>query len=212
MNDDDNDEKWVNIGIASEFYGVSTQTLRKWTNKNLIESRRTVTGRRIFRIGKPLQKQHKSKYIYCRVSSKKQVDDLQRQKESLLSQFPDHQIIEDIGSGINFKRRGLQGLIKRAIRGELSELVVASKDRLCRFGFDLLEFLFAQFNTKIVVLDFNNFKSQEQEFTEDILAILQVYACKWNGRRRYIVDKSKEVQIEIKKNPTRGPKALEQSQ
>mgnify|MGYP001567129410 FL=1 len=76
-------------------------------------------------------------------------------------QFPNHEIIKDIGSGINFKRPGLLKIITASLNGELNEIVVAHKDRLTRFAFDLLEWLFKQHNTKLVVLDNRIFKSPE---------------------------------------------------
>ena len=71
-------------------------------------------------------------FVYARVSSPKQKEDLERQKQYLLSQFPNHHLISDIGSGINFKRPGLHSLLERSSRGLVKEVVVAHRDRLCR--------------------------------------------------------------------------------
>jgi predicted site-specific integrase-resolvase len=79
---------------------------------------------------------------------------------------------------------------------QLGEVVVSSKDRLCRFGFELIEWQLLQNNSKIVVLDKSN-KSPDQEFTKDILAILQVFACRWNGKRKYASIKNQENKTKV---------------
>ena len=126
----------------------------------------------------------KTSFIYVRVNSQKQKDDLDRQAHFLQSKYPNHSVIKDIGSGLTYKRRGLLKVLELSHKGLVEELVVASKDRLCRFGFELLQWLFTTNNVKLVVLDKSN-KTKEEEFTEDILAILQVFACRWNGKRKY---------------------------
>jgi predicted site-specific integrase-resolvase len=82
---------------------------------------------------------------------------------------------------------------------QLGEVIVSSKDRLCRFGFELIEWQLLQNNSKIVVLDKTS-KSPDTQFAEDILAILQVFACRWNGKRKYTTNKNTENQIETKLN------------
>jgi len=118
----------------------------------------------------------------------------------MLDKYPDYTLIKDIGSGLNYKRRGLLTLLDLSNKGLVEEVVVWSRDRLCRFGFELIEWLFIQNSTKLVVLDRTK-KVPEQEFTEDILAILQVFACRWNSKRRYTIDKDKKDKIEVKLNP-----------
>jgi len=118
----------------------------------------------------------------------------------MLDKYPDYTLIKDIGSGLNYKRRGLLTLLDLSNKGLVEEVVVWSRDRLCRFGFELIEWLFTQNSTKLVVLDRTK-KVPEQEFTEDILAILQVFACRWNSKRRYTIDKDKKDKIEVKLNP-----------
>jgi predicted site-specific integrase-resolvase len=85
-------------------------------------------------------------------------------------------------------------------KNEVGEIVVFSKDRLCRFGFELLQFQFSENDTKLVVYEQID-KSPETEFTEDILTILQVFACRWNGKRKYKINKNTEIQIETKQSP-----------
>jgi predicted site-specific integrase-resolvase len=120
----------------------------------------------------------------------------------LQDKFPNHTIIKDVGSGLNYKRKGLLKLMENSNKGLVKSIVISSKDRLCRFGFELLEWQFLQNNTRLVVLEQID-KTPEQEFTEDILAILQVFACRWNGKRRYSL-KNKESTIEIDVNSERN--------
>jgi predicted site-specific integrase-resolvase len=189
-------EGWKRITEASKYFGVTAGTLRRWSDENKVQYKRTFGNQRLYCINKPVvQKPEKSQcYIYVRVSSKKQVDDLQRQKQFLLDKYPGYNVIEDVGSGINYKRKGLRKLLLLSLEGKCKEVVVSHKDRLCRFGFELLEFLFSQNFTKLTIVD-KTTKTHEQEFSEDILSILQVYCCKWNGKRRYKTD-TKTIEIE----------------
>lgn len=185
---------WVRSNKACQYFGVHASTLRRWASLGNIEFKRTIGNQRIYNISsnKSLDTgiTKKNSYIYTRVSSSKQKDDLDRQSAFLQSKFPNHTLIKDIGSGLNFKRRGLLKLLTMSNKGLVEEVVVASKDRLCRFGFDLLKWQFEQCSVKLVVLDKID-KTPEQEFTEDILSILQVFACRWNGHRKYSVENKK---------------------
>jgi predicted site-specific integrase-resolvase len=99
--------------------------------------------------------------------------------------FPKHTIISDIASGINFKRKGLKTILDLALKGKIQEVVVAHKDRLSRFGFELIEYILsASSNAKIVVLD-KPCGSIEEEIVQDVLQILNVYTAKINGSRKY---------------------------
>jgi predicted site-specific integrase-resolvase len=114
---------------------------------------------------------------YCRVSSEKQVQELKRQKERLQVAYPGCNIIEDIGSGINLKARtGLLSLLEKTIRGEINEVVVTNKDRLCRFGADIFFWLFSIYKVKITVLEERS--STEEELTDDIVALLNLFTTK----------------------------------
>ena len=120
------------------------------------------------------------------MSSRKQKNDLERQIRVMKNLYPNHIIIKDIGSGLNFKRPGLKKIIKYALDGELDELIVAYKDRLTRFGFELIEFIIeTSSDGKIVVLDHMEEKTPHEEVTEDILQIMNVYVAKINGLRKY---------------------------
>lgn len=121
---------------------------------------------------------------YCRVSSAKQKDDLARQVAFMRGQFPDAEILTDVGSGINFKRKNLCSLLERTMRGDKLTVMVAHKDRLARFGFELIEFIIKQAGGEIMVLDRTEY-SPERELTEDLLTVLTVFSCRMHGLRRY---------------------------
>jgi predicted site-specific integrase-resolvase len=127
----------------------------------------------------PKKNTNQKNYCYCRVSTRGQVDDLQRQVEFFQSRYPNHTIIRDIGSGFNFKRKGLQTILDEAIRGNIKEIVVTHKDRLSRFGFDLFESIITQYsNGQIVVLDRKETSPQEELV---FLSIITVFSSRLYG-------------------------------
>ena len=188
-----NEKSFVSSKIASKILGVHPETLRRMDKNNQINVIRTGGGKRMYDINEYINKNvsiqdypsDKISVCYCRVSTNGQKNDLERQKEYLQERYPTHKIISDIGSGINFKRKGLQTILELAHRGELNEVVVAYRDRLCRFGYELFEWIFkTQSNAKIVVLNKSN-NTKEQELTEDLLQILHVFSARSCGSRSY---------------------------
>ncbi len=123
---------------------------------------------------------------YVRVSSHNQKDDLERQKKQLLHKYPNYKIIEDIGSGLNLNKVGIKKIIKLAIAGKINELVIAYRDRLTRFGYELIEELIKEYsNGKIIVLNESDKLEPEEELVKDMMAIMNVYVAKMNGMRKY---------------------------
>lgn len=123
---------------------------------------------------------------YCRVSSHKQKDDLERQIENvriyLTAKGQPFEIISDIGSGINYKKKGLQELMKRISQNQVDKVVVLYKDRLLRFGFELVEYIASLYNCEIEIIDHTE-KSEQQELVEDLVQIITVFSCKLQGKR-----------------------------
>jgi predicted site-specific integrase-resolvase len=190
MNNDkkDNKKRFVKTKEASKITGLSEQTIRLYADLNKIETYKTESGQRMyckFSLEKYISKfahsekkiQEKKKIIYCRVSSRNQLDDLERQCSSLQSRFPNHELIKDCGSGLNFKRKGLKTILEQTMLGVVEEIVVAHKDRLCRFGYELIEFICSVNGTKIIILGNEECKSKEQELAEDIMSIITVFSC-----------------------------------
>ena len=124
---------------------------------------------------------------YIRVSTLSQKNDLERQRKFMVDKYPTYEIIEDIGSGINFNRKGLRKIIKLAISGKINKLVVAYKDRLTRFGYELIEDLIKDYSDgNIIIEDSKEIKKEpKEELVEDVLQILNVYTAKMNGLRKY---------------------------
>ena len=171
--------------IASQMLGISANTLRKYANNGQIFHIRTPTGQRRYDVDQHLRSSKERKIVcYCRVSSIKQRDDLSRQVSFMQEAYPKAEIIQDIGSGINFKRKGLSSLLDRLASGEKLLVVVAHKDRLARFGAELIEFFIKRNGGELMVLDRTVF-SPEIELTQDLLTILHVFSCRANGLRRY---------------------------
>ena len=123
--------------------------------------------------------------LYCRVSSVAQKEDLQKQIQELKDAYPHHtSVISDVASGLNFKRKGLQRLLDATLRGMVQEVVVLHKDRLCRYGIELMESLFDKTGTRFVVhSQSSNGENSTQELAEDLLAITNVFVARNNGRR-----------------------------
>ena len=176
--------------VAAARLGVSTKTLERWLEDGKIEGIFTQGGQRRYNLdsvipvrrGNPTDE--RATLLYARVSSRGQKNDLSQQIEFLAARYPDAEIITDIGSGLNFKRKGLQTLLDRVLTNTCKLVVIAHKDRLCRFGFDLISWICARQQTEILVLNQTNL-SPEREMVEDILAIIHAFSCRLYGLRKY---------------------------
>lgn len=176
---------YVPLRKAIETLGLHPNTLRKYADRGKIKSIRNEAGQRLFDCNSYIKGATRTAVIcYCRVSSPKQKDDLLRQEAYLLSLYPEAEVIKDIGSGINFKRKGLRSLLDRLLRGDQFILVVACRDRLLRFGFELIEYLVQSNGGKIVVLE-QPVHCPESELTADLLSIIHVFSCRMHGLRKY---------------------------
>ena len=128
----------------------------------------------------------KKKIIYARVSSIGQKEDLERQILSLQTDYPNYELIKDIGSGVNLNRKGLRKIIDYAIRGEIEQVIVMHKDRLCRFGYELIEDLIKKYsNGKIIIVNKKEVKEPKEELVEDVLQKMNIFVAKINGMRKY---------------------------
>ena len=140
------------------------------------------------------------KICYCRVSSASQKKDLERQVKFFRRKYPEHEIVRDIGSGLNFKRKGLNTILESAISGNIKEVVVTHRDRLCRFSFDFFERIISRYsNGKIVVLNQKETSPQE-ELVNDLLSIITVFSSRLYGLR------SHALKNKIKNSASKNPK------
>ncbi len=185
--------KHYSIREFSKILGVSAQTLRNWDKKGTLKPHHTSSnGYRYYsheQLNKVLNVTPNLDRLtvgYCRVSSNKQKDDLEIQVESmrmyLISKGKPFEIITDIGSGINYKKKGLRELIKLITQNKVDKVVVIYKDRLLRFGFELIEYIASLYNCEIEIVD-NTEKSEQQELVEDLVQIITVFSCKSQGKR-----------------------------
>ncbi len=178
--------KYVPPRVAASRLEVCTKTLERWEAEGKIKAYRTQGGQRRYDTDSVINIRAgvKPTILYARVSSHSQKPDLERQIEFLITSYPGCEVVKDIGSGLNFKRKGLLALLERILQGDVGMLVVANKDRLCRFGFDHYSWFADRSGCKILVLN-NHVLSPEREMLEDVLAIIHVFSCKLYGLRKY---------------------------
>ena len=176
--------KYYSIHEFSKIIGVSAQTLRNWDSNGKLHPHHTTTsGYRYYsdeQLSQVMNVKPRNRITigYCRVSSHKQKDDLERQMDNvktyLMAKGQPFEIISDIGSGIDYKKKGLRELIKRISQNQVEKVVVLYKDRLLRFGFELVEYIASLYNCEIEIID-NTEKSEQRELVEDLYKIIYVF-------------------------------------
>jgi len=186
-------ERLYTLKEACLLLGLHPRTIQKWDKQGKIRVVRTLGGRRripeseIRRLQG--EKGIRSVIGYARVSSNTQKDDLERQVE-YLRQRGVQEVITDVGSGLNEKRRGFLRLLDRVVHNEVDKVVVLYEDRLTRFGFDTLKKVFEAHGTTIEVLNQADAKPPQQELVEDLVTIISRFSGKLYGMRSH---KQKEV-------------------
>ncbi|MGO3139086.1 MAG: IS607 family transposase [Lactococcus lactis] len=179
----------------AEKIGVTVKTLQNWDNDGTLKAQRTPTNRRYYTekqyleyIGQGKSSQRKV-VAYARVSNAGQKDDLANQVEFLRNYANGKgiildEVITDIGSGLNYKRKKWNQLLDSIMSNEIDTIYITYKDRFIRFGYDWFEKLANKFNTQIVVLN-NPDLSPTEELTEDLVSIIHVFSCRIYGLRKY---------------------------
>jgi len=215
-------DKFIGAAKIRSTFSVSNATLVGWADTGRVGCRRMSGGKRLYserdihrmfgdkdfeseenasggsssRYIKP-ECEEKQNICYARVSSQHQKHDLQRQVELLQAAYPGYTVIQDIGSGLNFRRNGFVSLLDRVHAGTVASVVVQHRDRLCRYGFDMVEWLFSKTGTKLVVhselpstasaageqCDDEQNRIQHDEFADDIISIVTYFVAKHHGRR-----------------------------
>ncbi len=201
--------KYYSIGEFSKLIGKNSQTLREWDKKDILKPHHVApTGYRYY---SQEQLNHflwlrgidtKTKKVigYCRVSYHKQKDDLERQIENvktyMIAKGYSFDVITDIGSGINYNKKGLNQLIDMITNSEVEKIVILYKDRLLSFGFEMIENLCNKYGTTIEIID-NTEKTEEQELARDLIQIVTVFSCRLQGKR---ANKAKKMIKELLEN------------
>lgn len=188
--------KVYRIHEMAEKLGVSIKTLQRWDNAGKLPARRTPSNQRYYTedqyldyIGMPVEKPHRKVVAYARVSSRNQRDDLKHQIDFIRT-FANargvilDECIEDIGSGLNYKRPKWNELLQAIMRDEVATIYVTYKDRFIRFGFEWFENLCKQHQTEIVVLNHEE-TSPDKELVEDLTSIVDAFSGRLYGLRKY---------------------------
>ena len=188
--------EYVKRKEALKILGISYPTLYKLADKKEIETIK-VGDNMLYNLNKYLRERNvnvKEKIVYCRVSSLKQKEDLERQIEYMKTKYPNHRIIKDIGSGLNYNRKGLNEIIELGINGKVEEVVIAYKDRLARFGYEIIENIIKKYSGgKIIIINKEEEKTPQVEITKDLISIMNVYVAKINGLRKYKKNMTEEI-------------------
>ena len=201
--------KYYSITSFSKILGVTPQTLRNWDRLGKLKPHHTGKSGYRYYSHEQLENITNVQGIdritigYCRVSSHKQKDDLERQIDNmhtyLIAQGKPFRIIQDIGSGINYHNKGLLEIIELINNNLVDKIVVLYKDRLIRFGFELVEEIAKLHNCKIEVIDHTE-KTEQRELVEDLVQIITVFSCKLQGKRAHKAKKLVEELLNDKDN------------
>lgn len=188
----------LSIGEASKILGVAVSTMRRWEAEGRLIPERTVSGHRRYDREALLNfKYHKENVKltigYCRVSSSDQREDLARQIKTVsdycAAKGYQFKIIEDLGSGLNYNKKGLKELIELICHKEVERVVINYQDRLIRFGFEIIEQLCLINDVDIEVINYSEDKNYEEELVEDVLSVITVFSARLYGSRSHKIKK-----------------------
>ena len=185
--------RFIKIGKAAEILGVSVQTLRRWEKIGTISPiQRSAGGTRYYDLDKLLGIKNTSGELtiaYARVSSHDQKQDLMRQAQLLstycLSHGWVHEVIQDLGSGMNYYKKGLKRLLDLILESKIHRLVLTHKDRLLRFGAELIFALCQARQVEVVIINQGDEASFEEELAKDVLEIITVFSARLYGARSH---------------------------
>ena len=195
--------KIYKINEFAKRIGKSASTLRRWDSEGRLVAKRTPTGQRYYdesdvRKILGIKDIDRKIVVYCRVSSSNQKNDLKSQVVAMEQYCLNGGIavdewIQEIGGGMNFKREKFLSLMSRIAAGEISKLIVAHKDRLCRFGFDYFNHMASENGCEIIVINQESL-SPQQEMVQDLMAIIHTFSCRLDGLKKYKKNIKKMIQ------------------
>ena len=188
-------DKFVTIAKAASLLGVSTTTLRRWEASGRLMPTRTVGNQRRYSLqaldpsfADGMESSRKT-YAYARVSSHDQKEDLIRQAQVLELHCAANgwafEVITDLGSGINYHKKGLKKLLLELIAGRVERLVIAHKDRLLRFGAELIFAICECKDVEVVIVNKGQETTFEEDLTKDVLEIITVFSARLYGSRSH---------------------------
>ena len=184
--------KLLSIKQAANQLGVSVSTLRRWDETGVLVAQRTPKGHRRYDLSKinpnltrnKVEQQRKT-IAYSRVASHDQKSDLQRQIEMLelycSAQGWSFEVISDLGSGMNYHKKGLKRLLDNILDNKIDRLVLTHKDRLLRFGAELVFALCEARQVEVVIINQGENLSFEEELAQDVLEIITVFSARLYG-------------------------------
>jgi excisionase family DNA binding protein len=199
----------ISIGDAAKKLGVSVKTVRRWADAGKLRFERSPTGHRRFYLAdiKRItprdfnQLEERITINYARVSSNDQKEDLTRQRQ-LLEAFSSangwqFETISDLGSGLDYNKKGLQKLLKRIMQGDVGRLVLTHKDRLLRFGSEIVFTMCEEFETEVVIINKSIEETTfEQELVTDMIELITVFSARLYGSR---IHKNKKLLDKVSK-------------
>jgi predicted site-specific integrase-resolvase len=185
----------VAISEAAKALGVSITTLRRWEAEGKLLPERTTSGHRRYDLAKLKPElfraapDERRTIAYARVSSQDQKQDLERQKQVLefycAKQGWTFEIIADLGSGMNYYKKGLKKLLEELIEGRIGRLVLTHKDRLLRFGAELVFAICEVKQVEVVILNQGEDTTFEEDLAKDVLEIITVFSARLYGCRSH---------------------------
>lgn len=186
-------DRFVAIGEASDALGVSITTLRRWEAEGKLIPERTAGRQRRYDLAKLKPElfhagaQDRKTIAYARVSSHDQKDDLERQKQVLelycAKQGWTFEVVADLGSGMNYNKKGLKRLLEEIIDGQVGRLVITHKDRLLRFGAELVFSICEAKDVEVLIINKGADTSFEEDLAKDVLEIITVFSARLYGSR-----------------------------
>ncbi|MFC0709293.1 IS607 family transposase, partial [Azorhizophilus paspali] len=182
-------DRLVSIGEAAKALGVSITTLRRWEASGKLVAEHTAGSHRRYDLAKLKPELFRSEaeacrrtVAYARVSSHDQKDDLERQKQVLelycARQGWTFEVIADLGSGMNYQKKGLKRLLESIIEGQVGRLVITHKDRLLRFGAELVFAMCEAKSVEVVILNQGEDTTFEEDLAKDVLEIITVFSAR----------------------------------
>jgi putative resolvase len=185
----------IPISAAAKALGVSTSTLRRWKRSGKLKPARTVGGQRRYNLAElqptrfSVTPETRKSIGYARVSSHDQKTDLERQKQVLELYCASHswtfEVIGDLGSGMNYQKKGLKKLLDDVLADKVGRLILTHKDRLLRFGAELVFAICQAKDVEVVIINHGEDTTFEQELAGDVLEIIAVFSAKLYGSRSH---------------------------